>query len=148
MTDIYHLVDFEVPAEVLFEQLATIDGLATWWTEDTSGDPSEGGLIDFRWGDRYHHRMLVSELVSNRRVVWECQPGDAEEPWIGTRVIFDLDEHDGGQRTTLRFTHDQLEYDDGFARCNTIWSRLLGGLKYRCEIGQPSPVRWRPPPEA
>src|SRR5258707_1024200 len=45
MYEIRHRVGMNAPRTQVLEKLTTIDGLASWWTRDTKGDPSEGGDI-------------------------------------------------------------------------------------------------------
>ena len=50
MIDIHHRVGVESPStEGVYDALTTIDGLAGWWTTDTTGDPSLGGKLEFRF---------------------------------------------------------------------------------------------------
>ena len=84
MVDILHKVGIKSSSEAaVYRALTTIDGLAGWWTEDTKGDVSVGGVIEFRFGAGGID-MKVRELVPNQRVVWEVAAGPEE--WLGTTV--------------------------------------------------------------
>jgi uncharacterized protein YndB with AHSA1/START domain len=50
MIDIHQRVGTKTPSTTaVYGALTTIDGLAAWWTTDTTGDPSLGGKIEFRF---------------------------------------------------------------------------------------------------
>lgn len=50
LTDIHHRIAVESPStEDVYAALTTIDGLSGWWTTSTTGDPSLGGKIAFRF---------------------------------------------------------------------------------------------------
>jgi uncharacterized protein YndB with AHSA1/START domain len=45
MVDIKHRVGATVAPETVYEALTTRDGLAAWWTTDTTGDGVVGGPL-------------------------------------------------------------------------------------------------------
>jgi hypothetical protein len=49
MPDIIHRVGIKKPAANVYPALSTIDGLAGWWTSDTTGTSQVGGNITFRF---------------------------------------------------------------------------------------------------
>jgi len=50
MADILHRIGVLAPLDDTYNALATRDGLAGWWTRDTRGDSSVGGVLEFRFG--------------------------------------------------------------------------------------------------
>ena len=42
METIRHRVGIQAPASEVLAKLTTLDGLATWWTRDVTGDPGVG----------------------------------------------------------------------------------------------------------
>src|SRR3954452_9888463 len=89
MVDILHRIGITAPPEDVFKALTTISGLAGWWTDDTQGDDSVGGVIDFHFpvaGGSFG--MKVLETKPGELVRWEVVHGPEE--WIGTEVRFDL----------------------------------------------------------
>ncbi|HWD77885.1 MAG TPA: SRPBCC domain-containing protein, partial [Kribbella sp.] len=91
MSDILHRVGIIAPTEDVYNALTTIDGLAGWWTEDTTGDVD--GVIQFRFatagGDGFDMKVLEK---SPELVRWEVV--DGPEEWIGTHVSFTLSRTD------------------------------------------------------
>ena len=104
VVDILHQVGVAgaTPEEV-YDALTTLDGLAGWWTVDTTGETRVDGVIRFRFGAGGLD-MRVEELVPGRLVRWrdrhrragplrpeDHQLGDVEpaRAAVGRRVISD-----------------------------------------------------------
>ena len=52
MPDILHRIGVDhVPPDQVYDALTTIDGLAAWWTTDTTGDPGPAARSQFRFGN-------------------------------------------------------------------------------------------------
>jgi uncharacterized protein YndB with AHSA1/START domain len=60
MVKIIHLFVINTPPSKVFNNLSTINGLAGWWTTDTTGNPQKGGEIRFGFGKDYNI-MKVTE---------------------------------------------------------------------------------------
>jgi uncharacterized protein YndB with AHSA1/START domain len=134
MVDILHRVGITTTPDAVYEALTTVEGLAGWWTSDTSGDPD--GTLDFRFGDAGGFDMKVLELEPGKRVLWEVADGPAE--WIGTTVSFDL--RQDGQWTIVLFTHAGWHEPVEFMNhCSTRWATYLMSLKAMVETGTGEP---------
>jgi uncharacterized protein YndB with AHSA1/START domain len=83
MVDILHKVGIKTPSvDGVFDALTTTEGLAGWWTEDTSGDATEGGTILFRFPPGGFD-MKVTDVDPGTRVAWEVVtdlPNGSERP--------------------------------------------------------------------
>jgi hypothetical protein len=135
MEKIRHRVGVRAPQAAVLAKLTTIDGLASWWTNDTTGDATAGGKIEFTFGspDRYA-AMEVAEATDGR-VVWHCIGGPEE--WVGGVLTFDLDQDE--DETVLKFTHAWREPVDFMFHCSTKWAYFLLSLKASCETGAGTP---------
>lgn len=134
MADILHRVGTTATPDRVYRALTTIDGLAGWWTTDTSGDAD--GTIRFRFGDVGGFDMKVLDLEPDRRVEWEVVDGPAE--WIGTRVTFDLRREDDW--TIVLFAHAGWREPVEFMNhCSTKWATFLLSLKSYVETGSGAP---------
>jgi uncharacterized protein YndB with AHSA1/START domain len=135
MVDILHRVGIKAPREVVYEGVTTLDGLAGWWTTDTTGDTAPGGAIQFRFGAGGFD-MKVLDLQPSTRVVWEVVDGPAE--WIGTRVVWDLKQED--DYTIILFKHaGWAEPVEFMHHCSTKWAVFLLSLKAFIETGTGNP---------
>lgn len=136
MAEINHLIGIRGSVAQVYAALSTVDGLAKWWTAETTGSPTVGGVIQFRFGDYGGPDMKVVELTENVCVRWECVKHPSE--WAGTKFTFTLKE-EGGQ-VYLRFRQAEWkEAGDFLAFCSTKWALFLIGLKEYVESGTGRP---------
>jgi uncharacterized protein YndB with AHSA1/START domain len=133
MPDILHRVGINVPAGRVFEALSTVEGLRHWWTTETTGNPKQGGKIDFGFC-----AMNVLESRPDELVHWKCMRGP--EDWIGTEVSFQLIQKD--HQTFVLFKHAHWEEPVEFMHhCSTKWATFLLSLRDWLERneGRPAP---------
>jgi uncharacterized protein YndB with AHSA1/START domain len=136
MVDILHRVAIKSsPAEV-YAAVTTTEGLAGWWTTDTQGKGNDvGGVLQFRFGAGGFD-MKVLELDPRKRVLWEVVAGPEE--WIGTHVVWDLDQAD--DYTVILFKHQGwAEPVEFMHHCSTKWAVFLLSLKSLIETGRGAP---------
>lgn len=137
MPDIKHLLIIKTPAHKVYEAVTTEEGLAGWWTKEVKANPEVGGHNEFRFGERFFNKMLITELEPNKKVSWKCIEG--EDEWIDTNLFFEIKEKEDNQ-TELHFAHkDWREQTDFFASCNYNWGWYLRSLKDYCETGKGDP---------
>lgn len=77
----------KIPASKIFAALTTLDGLDSWWTNETAGDATQGGTITFTFGDNGGFDMLAIKS-DPAQVHWQCVKGP--DDWTGTRIEFDI----------------------------------------------------------
>jgi len=138
MVDILHRVGIIASSEDVYAALTTIDGLAGWWTEDTTGDTKVEGVIKFRFagagGEGFD--MKVLETKPGELVRWEVV--DGPEEWIGTEIRFDLSRD--GDYTIVLFKHEGWREPVEFMyHCSTKWASFLLSLKKYVETGKGDP---------
>lgn len=138
MVDILHRIAVEkTPPQRVYDALTTIDGLAGWWTETTTGDAGDGGTIAFRFPPGGFDMRVLSS-TPGKQVTWEVLDGPAE--WVGTRVEWQL--RSDGDWTIVLFKHaGWAEPVEFMHHCSTKWATYLMSLKSLLEtgIGAPSP---------
>jgi uncharacterized protein YndB with AHSA1/START domain len=137
MVDILHRIATATSSpDAVYQALSTRDGLAAWWTTETTGDTEVGGVIQFRF-DAGGFDMKVVELEPSVRVLWEVI--DGPEEWVGTTVNFDLTQD--GDWTVVNFTHGGWREPVEFMHhCSTKWATFLLSMKARVETGTGSPA--------
>ena len=142
MVDIVHRVGFKAPPSKVYAALSTIDGLAGWWTRETSGNPKVGGTIAFRFRTQSGEEiggfeMDVLELVPEQKVRWRVKGGPAE--WVGTDIEFVLSRQD--DYTIVLFGHRKWREEVEFmAHCSTKWATFLLSLRDLVETGKGAPA--------
>jgi uncharacterized protein YndB with AHSA1/START domain len=133
---IFHRLLIETPAEKLYEAITTQEGLAGWWTTETTAKPEVGNVMRFAFGPDYFKEIRVEELKPYSKVKWRCLKGF--EDWVGTTLTFELIPHAKG--TVLLFHHDGwAAYTPEFASCSFDWALFFRSLKLLCETGKGSP---------
>lgn len=143
MVDIIHRIGIKAaPAEV-YAALATVDGVAGWWTKDTSGTSKVGETITVRFRDhgakaeKGRATLEVTRLDPGKEVRWRVQEGPEE--WIGTDVTFSL--APDGEYTVVGFGHrNWREAVDFTAHCSMKWATFLLSLRDLVESGSGRPA--------
>lgn len=136
MVNILHRIGVKNSSpEQVYDAVATLDGLSSWWTTDTSGSVELDGVIEFRFGAGGFD-MRVVELKPAEHILWEVVDGPPE--WIGTTVTWDLTQE--GEYTIVMFSHDGWKEPVEFMHhCSTKWAIFLMSLKSLLESGTGSP---------
>jgi uncharacterized protein YndB with AHSA1/START domain len=136
MVDILHRVGIESSSrEKVYDALTTVDGLAGWWTEDTTGSSEVGGVLAFRFPPGGFD-MEVIEQRPNERVTWKVVSGPDE--WVGTTVDWQL--RQDAEHTIVLFKHEGWKEPVEFMHhCSTKWATYLMSLKSLVETGEGAP---------
>ena len=134
MPEIQHRVGIHAPIERVHARLATMDGLADFWTTKVAGDPGPGGELRFTFaGDDPAAVMQVTEVTPDR-VAWHCSTGPPE--WVGTDLTFNFTSLDN--ETAVYFIHaGWRETGEFMGHCTTKWGYFLLGLKSTLEGAEP-----------
>jgi uncharacterized protein YndB with AHSA1/START domain len=143
MVDIIHRVATTAPLSKVYAALSTVEGVAGWWTEETTGESKLGGTLEVRFRSPSGEaiggmRFELVKLAPNQTVHWRFVSGPPE--WIGTEVTFSLSRV--GERTVILFAHKNWREAVEFtAHCSTKWATFLLSLRDFVETGKgrPSP---------
>jgi uncharacterized protein YndB with AHSA1/START domain len=136
MKNILHRLAIKATPEEVYKAVTTREGLAGWWTPETSAKPETGSIARFAFGPDYFKEMKVTALEPFKQVQWQCITGFEE--WVGTTITFDIEPHKNG--SVLFFHHDGWKaYTPGFASCSYDWAMFLRSLRILCETGQGLP---------
>jgi uncharacterized protein YndB with AHSA1/START domain len=141
MADIIHRVGIKAPIAKVYEAVATVDGVAGWWTKQTTGSARRGEEMDVRFlrptGEEIGGMSFeVTALEPNKKVQWRFKAGPEE--WIGTDATFDL--YQDGDYTILLFGHrgwrEPVEF---MAHCSMKWATFMLSLRELVETGRGKP---------
>jgi uncharacterized protein YndB with AHSA1/START domain len=141
MIDIIHRIGIQAPAAEVYRGVASVDGVAGWWTRETTGESKVGGVmtVRFRNDDVEIGRidLEVLTLDPDREVRWRVKAGPPE--WIGTDVTFSLAQE--GAYTVLLFGHrNWREAVEFTAHCSMKWATFLLSLRQLVETGEGRPA--------
>lgn len=135
MPDILQRVGIKAPMTNVYQALATREGLAGWWANNTTGKSEVGGVLQFRFVAGGFD-MKVLELEPANRVRWQVVDGPQE--WIDTTVSWEL--RQDGDYTIVMFKHqDWKEPVEFMHHCSTKWALFLMSLKSLVETGTGAP---------
>lgn len=136
MAEIRHRVGVKGSAAQVYQLLTTDEGLSKWWTTDTRGAGEVGSIIEFRFGGAGPDFEVI-ELIPDRRVRWR-HSGDMPPAWMGTEILFELDQDK--MQTILNFRHSNWQKADEFlAHCSTKWGVFIMSIKSCIETGRGQP---------
>ena len=141
MADIIHRIGIKAPASKVYEAVATAQGVAGWWTRDTTSTAPVGGKVDVRFrrkdgSEIGHMDFEMTRLEPEQEVRWRFTDGPPE--WIGTEATFQLIQDNG--MTILNFGHRNWKEPVEFmAHCSMKWATFLMSLKELVETGQGKP---------
>lgn len=138
MVDILHRVGLEgASPEKVYDALTTVQGLAGWWTEDTTGDGTPGGTLAFRFPPIGGFDMEVVSATPATEVSWRVVDGPAE--WLGTTIDWQLSQD--GDWTIVMFRHGGwAEPVEFMHHCSTKWATFLMSMKSFVETGYGAPA--------
>ncbi|MFD0912820.1 SRPBCC family protein [Methylophilus luteus] len=143
MADIIHRVGIKAPIAKVYAAIATVEGVAAWWSKQATGVSTPGGAIELVFktvaGESVGViKFEVMTLQPDKQVIWRFISGPQE--WLTTHASFDLIQD--GDYTIVLFGHrDWSEPGEFMAHCNMKWGTFLMSLKMLVESGQgrPSP---------
>jgi uncharacterized protein YndB with AHSA1/START domain len=141
MPNIIHRVGIKAPLEKVYAALSSVNGIAGWWTEHTTGVSQTGKTIVVSFlspegKEIGSMEMEVLALEPGKKVHWKFISGPAE--WIGTEVVFDL--HQEGDYIIVLFGHRGWQEEIEFmAHCSMKWGTFMMSLKELVETGKGKP---------
>jgi uncharacterized protein YndB with AHSA1/START domain len=141
MVDIIHRVGIKAPISKVYAAVSTVEGVAGWWTKETSGSAKVGGTMEVRFltpagKEIGGMKMEVKALEPNRKVQWRFTSGPEE--WIGTDAVFELSQQ--GDYTIVLFGHKNWREAVEFtAHCSMKWGTFMMSLKELVETGKGKP---------
>ena len=143
MVDIIHKVGIKAPVSKVYAALSTVEGVAGWWSRETSGDAQPGGTIKVVFRSpagelKGQMEFCLLELRPSEQVVWRVTSGPEE--WVGTNVTFSLSQR--GEQTVVIFGHrNWREAVEFTAHCSMKWATFMLSLKQLVEtgVGLPAP---------
>jgi uncharacterized protein YndB with AHSA1/START domain len=142
MVDIIHKVGIKAPISKVYAAIATPEGVAGWWTKETTGGSELGSTFKVVFhgpaGElKGEMELELLKLDSNELVVWRVKAGPEE--WIGTDLTFALSQR--GEQTIVIFGHrNWREAVEFTAHCSMKWATFLLSLRQLVETGTGKPA--------
>lgn len=138
MATILLRVPVDAEPNVVYDALATSDGVNGWWSNHTAGPDGVGSTMNVGFPDvPMTFDFEVTEETRNERVTWRCLAGPPE--WVGTEVRFDVQTDEDGS-TSVLFAHDGWATTErSFPFIAYSWAQILPRLKKLAETGERDP---------
>lgn len=126
MYDIHHNFAVKSSSQKVFDAFWTPQGLDSWWTLQSAGNPEIGNRYTFYFGNGYDWRAEVIHLVAGRELTWKMV--QTIDDWKSTSVGFQLKEI--GRNTHVHFFHrGWLEANEHFGITTYCWGSYCRDLK-------------------
>ncbi len=143
MVDITHRIGIKAPLAKVYAALTTVEGVAGWWTKETTGDAQLGGTVQVLFRNPAGNEVgrmgfEMRKLEPEKAVRWHFTSGPPE--WLGTEATFDLRQE--GEDTLIIFGHrNWREAIEFTSHCSMKWAVFLLSLRQLVETGtgRPSP---------
>ena len=141
MVDILHRIGTKAPLSKVYAAVSTVEGVAGWWTQETSGASKVGGTIEVRFSspegkELGSMKMEVLALEPDKKVHWRFKAGPDE--WVGTEATFDL--YRDGDTTIVLFGHrNWREAVEFTSHCSMKWATFMLSLREFVETGKGKP---------
>lgn len=141
MPSIIHRIGMKAPIEKVYAALSTAEGIAAWWTKETSGNSQVGESLEMKFRTPEGtvmggFEMQVVALDKNKSVQWKVKQGPPD--WIGTDLHFNLKKE--GDFVILQFAHKNWqESTESMAHCSMKWATFLLSLRELVETGKGKP---------
>jgi len=143
MADIVHRVGIRATPAQVYDAVATAEGVAGWWTRETTGQSRVGETITVRFRDhgaeteKGRMDLEVVTLSPDAEVTWRVRGGPPE--WLGTDITFTLTRD--GDYTVVLFGHrNWRETAEFMAHCSMKWATFLLSLRALVETGAGAPA--------
>jgi len=121
-------------AEAVLAALRTTEAISSWWCPAT-GSAGPGSTLEMASRSGSTFLDLLVAPAEDGRVVWSVREAPLTPEWVGTTIVFEVEDSTGG--ATLRFRHHGLTPQCGcFDMCQEGWTEALGRLDSFVETGQ------------
>jgi uncharacterized protein YndB with AHSA1/START domain len=131
--DFESTLTFAASPEDVLAALRTPEAISSWWCPATASAEQESTLeMASRSGSKFLD--LRVEPAEEGRVVWSVLRAPLTPEWVGTTIVFEVEESHAG--ATLRFRHHGLTTQcDCFDMCQEGWTNALDRLISFVETG-------------
>lgn len=136
MFSIHHDIIIKSTPEEIFNAVTTAEGLDSWWTKQSSGQPKMGEDYRFFFTKGYDWYAKVLMVTPNKQIMFKMI--DADEDWMDTLLTFTIIKKENS--CVLRFDHTEWRsINDHFRRTSYCWAIYMRGIKKYLEEGLITP---------
>jgi uncharacterized protein YndB with AHSA1/START domain len=130
---ILHDFPIRAPREAVFRAISTPQGLDSWWTQESSGNPELHAESELWFGPDYHWKAKVVGYEPDS--LFELQMVLADSDWMNSRIRIQLETR--GDFTWVQFSHSGWpEQNEHYRISNCCWAMYLRVLRRSLEFGE------------
>jgi len=127
---------------------ALTNSITKWWTEMFEGTSNkQGQTFTIRFGTNVFKKMVIEELIPNKKVVWNVTDSQIDLPglknkteWINTKIVWEISAQDN--QTELQLTHFGLTLQvECFNICQDGWHNFTDSLTEYNNTGVGKPFK-------
>lgn len=146
MSNFEKTVIYTASEKLVFDALT--NSITKWWTEMFEGKSNEQGKsFTIRFGTNVFKTMVVDELVSNKKVVWNVTDSLINIPdlknkteWINTKIVWEIQLKNN--QTELHLTHFGLTPQvECYNICQDGWHNFTDSLTQFINTGIGRPFK-------
>ena len=110
----------------VYDALIRQEKLSVWFAPHVITFPVAGTHAAFAFDEDLYFKVLLKEIVPDRKVVWEYDTGNL--PWDHSKITFRM-EKTSKEKTVLSFSHSGLKETKKLEKWKISWSSFLDKLK-------------------
>jgi hypothetical protein len=114
----------------------SITNMRGWWSQQIDGSTlNVGDEFLYHYKDVHICKMRLVEAIPGKKLVWLVLDNhfnfiDDKTEWVNTRLVFDIDTHNG--KTRMKFTHVGLTPQYAcHDLCNEAWGNYITNSLYK-----------------
>lgn len=136
-------IDVNIGAAKAYDCILAV---SKWWTDNIQGNTQElNDEFTVEFWDLHRSTQKIVELIPHKKIEWLITDSrlsfikDTQE-WTGTKVVFDIEEHENGCR--IRFSHIGLNPEvECYTDCSRAWGQYIQeSLFHLISTGQGNPT--------
>ena len=128
----------EAEPKVIFDALATSEGVNGWWSNHTEGPSGVGSTMKVAFPEApMTFDFEVKEETSGERVAWRCLAGPPE--WTDTTISLEIQTDPEGSTSVLFSQEGWATTEESFPFIAYSWAQILPRLKELAESGRTNP---------
>jgi hypothetical protein len=116
-----------------------------WWTIHSNIADKLNDKLTVRFGETTVKEMLITELVTNKKVTWKVTKAHIDikglttkDEWVGTEIKWEIISTKDGSE--IHFEHKGLIPEfECYNACESGWNYFLESLKLYLNIGKGTP---------
>jgi uncharacterized protein YndB with AHSA1/START domain len=132
------MVDTHADRRTVVDALTTEAGIKGWWTDTATVPQQVGSTLEMTFPGMPMPFDFELAAAGDGRIEWVSKT--FPPPWVGTRVVWQLEDNPEHPGTRINMRHVDWTPDNPMIGMVTVgWGQILANLKGYVETGTPQP---------